>query len=134
VFELNAHEEKVNLPDNGVREMICATAIFKFNVEAIFDTNLHFDWFPGWRNVLCRVLDPEGIILHNALTQTTNNGDSEGVLQSYLHSFVRLVLHFHRAEFKGEDLLRMEFSWGCKIAHCSKGKVWEEMNSKQTNF
>lgn len=43
VLDLDADEQKVNLADHHVLEVVLGLLVLKLDVQAVFDTNLHLD-------------------------------------------------------------------------------------------
>ena len=45
MLDFDAHEKEINLATDDIVQMIASLFVLEFDVEAVLDSNFHFDWF-----------------------------------------------------------------------------------------
>lgn len=86
MFDLQPHEEKIDTSHDDIFQVILGFGVFKLNMQAVFDTDIHLDWVVRFRGHAIRV-DPE-ILLANHICHPPRDRHPHKVPQLHIDTIV----------------------------------------------
>mmetsp|Transcript_1081 Transcript_1081/g.2535 ORF Transcript_1081/g.2535 Transcript_1081/m.2535 type:complete len:252 (+) Transcript_1081:258-1013(+) len=116
VLELDAHQQEVYLPHNGVQQAVHPLPVLKLDVEAVLDAHLHLD---GVRFVSvlreAAIPHPEGEVLDHVTAGVPRHRHTEQVSKLHLGAVIRVVLHL--------DVAKLEVHCLCLVQLPRRGEL-----------
>lgn len=110
---LQPHEQKINPPHNHILQMVFTLRILEFNMQTIFNADIHFYTAVCLRGGTVGV-DPD-IFLADDVGDAAGDGDADEVVQFYVDAVVGFVLLFDVLEVEGEGLGVLEVARGGEL-------------------
>ncbi len=102
MLDLQAHEQKVDAPDNDVLEVVLALRVLKLNVQTVLDADVHLDGAVALGRHAVRV-HPQVLLAHH-VRHAPRHRHAQEVAQLDIDAVVRFVLLLDIAEVEVERL------------------------------
>lgn len=113
MLDLQPHEQEIDTPDDDIFEMVLGLGIFKLDMQAVFDTDIHLD-----RAVVLRRhaigIDPEILLAHD-IGHPSGHRHADEIPQLHIDAIVGFVLFLNVLEVKREGLRMLEFAGSCEF-------------------
>ena len=113
MLDLQPDEQEINAADDHVLEVVPRLAVLEFNVQAVLDTDVHFDDAVGlWGHAVA--VHPQ-VFFADRVGHAPRHGHTHKVAQAHVDARVRLVRLLDVFEVEGEGVRVRQLAGGCEF-------------------